>query len=369
MRFANLAEGEHGFRIRRPGGRGGFAGGNMVMTFGGGDDEPGWESVVVAEGSEDTITLVRATMGSVEGRVTEVGAELVGASVRVAQAGRRGGGFDFGAAFGGGDAERTDSSGRYRLDDLEPGEYTLSISHPKRRMPAEYAVTIESGNNRKDVELPLSILQGRITDEAGKPLAGVEVTARKADSGGGPGRQRGRAIFNVTSTSFGGAAGGEITLDDGLGDSTHTDADGGYELRGVTPDVDLVVRATGENLQTGESRAVKVGENEVLKGIDLKLEAAGSVRVEALKADGSPAEFLMVRASFLDEVPKDSTSDGADAKDTFLQSGSTRLTGMRPGRWKVSVNQVGAGGRGEATEPQEVEVAFGVEPKLTFHLP
>jgi len=308
---------------------------------------------------------VRATQGSLEGRVTEVGAELAGANVRLSKS-SGGGDFAFGGfgGMGGADAERTDSSGRYRLDDVEPGEYTLTITHPKRRMPAEFPITIEPGENQKDVELPLSILQGRVVDEDGKPLAGVEVTARKS-GGGAP--QIMRAAF-VTIDGPDGSGGGEITIGDELGESVHTDVDGTYELRGVAPDVPLAVHATGKGLQPGTSREVTVAPNEVVKGVDVRLEAAGSVRIEVLAADGTPANFAMIEARYLDDVPEDTTSEGAEDKREFAQGGKTTIAGMRPGRWSVSVREMGPGGDGAAPEPQEVEIEFGVEPSLTFHL-
>jgi protocatechuate 3,4-dioxygenase beta subunit len=365
VRFENLAVGEHRFRIERPG-DGGLGGGFVIRMEGQDAEEPGWETVEVAEGAVAEVTLVREELGRLTGRITEVGVELAGASVRIAPAADGSSdGFDFARAFGG-ESERTDSSGRYALENLEPGDHVLTVTHPKRRMAMEYDVRIEPGDNRFDTDLPVSVLEGRVTDASGKPLSGVEVTARTTSRGDG-GRRSGRMVFR--SIAVNSESGGSITIGDELGEATRTDADGYYSLRGVTPDQDLVVRAVGEGAQPAESEPVRVAPNEVKKGVDLELEPAGAVRVEAFAADGAPAELAMVRATYLDEVPEGSTADGADPKTEILQGASVRLTGMRPGRWSVSVEPLGPSGGGDGAAPQEVEVEVGVEPKLSFHLP
>ncbi len=362
--FDNLAPGTHRFRLDRPGP--GRRSGPVFISMSGEQDEPGWEEVEVQEGQEAALTLIQTPRASLEGRVREAGVELTGANVRVSpeREGGRDGGFDFGG-FGGGEGERTDSNGRYALADLEPGRYVLTVSHPKRRMPMDYKVEVKAGENRFDVDLSVAILEGRVTDQQGKPLANVEVRARKASSGGGP---RGRAIMMTVDNSGGGDI---VTLGDDVGDSVHTDQDGNYSLRGVATDVELAVHASGEGVQEGKSAPVTVAPDQVKRGVDLKLEAAGSVAVSAFKADGSPAGFLMVRASYLDQVPEGTTSSGAEPKFAFLQTGSTKLSGMRPGRWSVSVSHAGPGNDDGAAdpEPKEVVVAAGEAAPLTFNLP
>jgi protocatechuate 3,4-dioxygenase beta subunit len=367
LRFDNLEPGLHRFRLHRPE-RGLRGGRDVTFVMNTGEpDAAGWTEVEVTEGAESEVALVQGELCSVAGRVRESGAELGGATVRIAaEREREEGAFSF-PGFGGEEGERTDASGRYELSDLEPGRYVLTVSHPKRRMPADFKLEVKAGENRFDVDLSVAIIEGRITDQLGKPLAGIEVKARKASSGGGGG-PRARAL--IMRADNGSTSGDIITLGDDVGDSTRTDADGHYSLRGVATDVDLVVRASGEGVQQGESEPVTVAPDQVRRGVDLKLEASGDVLVEATTAAGTPAEFVVVRATYQDDVPEGSGSSGGEPQFSFLQSGSTRLSGLRPGRWSVTASPAGPpGGDAPAPEPKEVVVAAGETATVSFSMP
>ena len=144
---------------------------------------------------------------------------------------------------GGGERSKSDGDGRYAFDDIKEGTYTLKVEHPTRRMAQEYELDVVAGENSFDVDLSLSVIEGRITDLDGQPIPGLEVSAERAvqEEGGGQFFAIRMEMSNddaVISTS--GDLGGE---------STTTDEDGRYRLRGVTPDVELVVKATGDRIQ------------------------------------------------------------------------------------------------------------------------
>ncbi|MEM7306182.1 MAG: carboxypeptidase regulatory-like domain-containing protein [Planctomycetota bacterium] len=364
--FDHLMPGLHKFRLK--GGPAGAAfGRNLVMVMDGEqEEEPGWEAADVVEGGEAKVVLVETAKGALLGRVTEAGVDLVGATVdaQLKQDDPTGFGGMRMLGFGGQDGERTDSSGRYRIENLEPGTYTVTIAHPKRRMPAEIEVEVAAGETRQDIDLPVSILEGRITDLDGNPLPGLKVSASEKSGGS---RFAGRvAMFR---SAGGDSSGGVVNLGDQLGDAAYTDDDGRYSLRGVKPDVELLVKATGDGVQPGESESVTVGADEVRRGVDFQLEAGGTVEVEIMKADGSPASFCIVRANYLDEVPEEEESEGSEPKFAFAQSGATTLTGLRPGRWIVTVSAAGPGGDGEDPPEQEIEVEADQPGQLTFHMP
>jgi protocatechuate 3,4-dioxygenase beta subunit len=361
-RLTHLEPGRHSFRLARSNGRTGRRG-DMVFTFAGdGEDGEGWDSVEVAEEVEALLTLVKPAMAALVGRVRESGVELTGASLRLTpDRGGRDGGFQGPFPGMGAEDERSDASGRYEIADVETGKYILRVSHPKRRMPAEFPLELTAGENRFDVELSISSVEGRVTDAAGKPLAGIEVRVGRAGGGGQPRR----VAMLVTA---GGGGSDVVTLGDDLGESARTDADGRYSLRGVASDVEIVVTASGDGVQAGRSDPLNVAPDETRRNVDLKLELAGSVRVEAFQPDGSPAEFAMVRANYLDTLPEGSQSQGAEPKFAMLQGGSTELQGLRPGRWSVTANLAGPSG-GEQGEPKEVVVKGGEQASLRFDLP
>jgi hypothetical protein len=269
-------------------------------------------------------------------------------------AARRGMMMPFG---GGGKRSKSDGDGRYALDDIKAGTYTLKVEHPTRRMAQEFDLDIAAGENSFDVDLSLSVIEGRITDLDGKPIPGLEVSAERAvqEEGGGQFFAIRMEMSNddtVISTS--GDLGGE---------STTTDADGRYRLRGVTPDVELVVKATGDRIQPAQSEPLTVAPDQVKNNVDFSAAAGGAVAVEATLADGAPARFCMVRATY------QGTADDVEPKFTFMESGSVRLTGLRPGPWTVNVQKAGPGRLdGDEGIDHEVEVLAGQTVEASIRL-
>ena len=147
---------------------------------------------------------------------------------------------DLAALMGTETSTRSDRSGRYEFEDLKADGYRIEVTHASRAMPMEFPVDVREGDNKLNIELPLSIVMGRVHNEAGEPLAGMKVTAKRAD---GPARQGTRVMLAFTTDG----ESGDAMISSGFGDDTSvtTDEDGLYELRGVTPDTDLVVEARG----------------------------------------------------------------------------------------------------------------------------
>ncbi len=365
--FGHLAEGVHGFKLESDAGHGAFYGGGAVFLAEGAEDEadPGWEEVDVGDGTSATIQLVKATLATLAGRVTEAGVDLTGATLRLnpEQKNDELGMARIGHMFGGGPEARSDGNGHYSFEDVEPGSYTLSVSHPKRRMPMEFDVVVKDGANSFDADLPVSIVEGRITDTEGNPLPDLKVTADRY-SGEGP-RQR------MIMSFVGSDGGGVVSMGDGLGEeATFTDADGRYRLRGVVPNVELVINATGDMVQPGRSDPIMVEPDEVRSNVNFTLLAGGSVKVEIFTADGSPAQFCMVRGNYVKtDDDEEDDGQGTEPKFSFAQAGSTTLTGMRPGRWSISVNPAGPGNDNGNPDDQVVEVEPGETVTATFHLP
>ncbi len=329
VRFNKLAVGAHSFKIADSGGGTMImGGGEMAVRFGGPDrEDDSWTTVDVMEGGEAAVTLEANARGTLTGRVREAGKVLAGATVELIEEGAE---DDFGlpGMFGGGArlSARTDGDGNYELDGVEEGTYTVKVSHPTRRMPVERDVQIREGTNRFDVELPLSIIEGRLTGTDGEALAGVKVNAERYIKDA----PRRRATFAVMIDGADG--GGDVITSGDLGDdSTVTDADGRYTLRGVAAGVDLVVRAQGKAVQSGRSEPLRVEPDETRRGVDFQLEAAGSLVVEVFERDGSPGRFKMVRASRAGE------EEGAPQME-FANDGVAEFNGLAPGTWIVSAS-------------------------------
>jgi len=359
--FENLAPGLHSFRLGEKGGGGGavFASVDAVVIDGLGEESgEDWSQIQVVESVRGELALRAAPRAELTGRVREAGKVLAGATVRLSKEGEGETRFPRMPGMGGGGPEaRSDGEGRYRIDDVKEGRYKLVVEHPTRRMPEEFALALREGANTFDVDLALSIVSGRVLDEQGKGLAGVRVWPERRAAEGG------RAMrFRMVMMDDGGGGG---VVDSGqFGERALTDADGRYTLRGVTSDVDLVIKAEGETVQPGQSEQVRVAPNEVKEGVDLELEPAGSILVEAKLPDGAPARFQLVQAEFLGE-----SDPPQQPKFGFLQQGSTELTGLKPGRWRVNVKSAQGGpGSEDPGQDQEIEVKAKEKATLSFEV-
>jgi len=361
-RFPFLEAGLHAFRlVEEGGGGGGFvsAGGAAfsIAGFGGGGGDEGWSEVQVGEGASSELTLQAAPRGGLEGRVREAGKALAGATLTLEkESSGEGGGLPFLLpGMGDGPGAKSDGEGRYRIADVKEGRYRLRVEHPTRRMPQSFPLEIRAGDNSFDVELALSILEGRVLDSTGKGVPGARVWPERQQTDGAR-AVGGRMIMMVNDD-----AGGGVVDSGQFGQRALTDAEGRYSLRGIESDVDLVIKAEGDAVQPGTSEVVRVAPDEVRTGVDLRLDPAGSIRVEAKLADGSPGRFQLVQATYLDD-----SASPVEPKFSFLQSGSTTLKGLKPGRWKVNV-RAAQGGLGGSNEGQEQEVV--VQPAEEAELP
>jgi hypothetical protein len=270
------------------------------------------------------------------------------------------------AALGGGGPEaRTDGRGAYRLERVESGEYQLEVTHPSRRMPATVELRVADRDLERDVDLGVSVLTGRVTDELGEPLAGVRVSPERARE---PGRPQ-AVMISVMAFSDQDGGGEVVTVGDGsqAAAQTLTDEDGRYELRGVEPDVDLVVRAEARDVQPGQSELVRVARDATRDGVDVVLSPAGRIDVLATRPDGKPAGNVMIMATYEGE-------GDVERKSGFLQQGGQHmLDGLTPGPWRVTLRSLAElGGTGEAADeipPQLVDVLVGETVTARFTVP
>lgn len=356
VRFENLAPGEHSFRLAESNGGGPmFAAMDSVVIAGlDGDGGEEWSQVQVEEAAKSELVLRAAPRAELVGRVREAGKVLAGATLRLAKENAEPRLAIPGMSSG--PEAKSDGEGRYEIADVKEGIYTLVVEHPTRRMPQEFELELREGENTFDVELPLSILTGRIVDVEGKGLAGVRVwpERREPDSG--------RRQYSFRMVMMDDSGGGVV--DSGqFGERALTDEHGDYTLRGVASDTDLVVKAEGDAVQPGESSPVRVAPDQVKKGLDLTLEPAGSIRVEATQADGSPARFQLVQATYVgDEQPP------PEPKFSFLQQGSTELKGLKPGPWRVNVRNANDGPRASGGQDKEIVVEPGVTTPAAFEV-
>jgi protocatechuate 3,4-dioxygenase beta subunit len=361
-RFEHLAPGRH--RFRRAGSESGGvfnSGGNTFAVMIAGMDEEGddWVQVDVLEGGEHEVEIHLPLSLAVHGRVTEAGSALAGATLSLVAAPPAQDGMPAFRGFAGGPQVESDVDGRWRFDDVEPGAYTLRISHPERAMPSEVELEVVDNEVQRDVDLDVAILEGRVLDPAGKPLAGVEVWSERAREAGAP-----RAVRVMAFSGTGGGA--TMTLDSGGGTPvrTRSDGDGRYVLRGVVPGVELEVRGKAEGMQPGRSEPLRLAVDEHRRGVDLTLETAGWIEVEGRFTDGSPAASLLVTARF------EGGADGVEPQTILLDdTGRGRVEGLAPGPWRLTGRVMGPAGDGKTPGELSVDVVAGSGTPATITAP
>jgi len=346
--FANLEEGVHRFRLVEDPFESGEGPG--FRTVGGPEPEDGWQERLVAPGDEPALTLVAAPRGDLEGVVTEAGAPLTGATLRLLSADEE---PDDAPSLAEGPSTTTDSKGRYRFENLKADEYRLEVAHESRAMPWVETLDVRAGQNEEDLDLPVTLVEGRVVDARGEPVAGARVTVERwRETAGGVQRRMVRMV--VVADGGGGASGAMLSVDGPRRPEVLTDEKGYYALRGVRTDYPLVVKASGEGFAQRSSEKLELVEGEDRRGVDLAVQPAGAVEVVLRKPDGSPASGLLVRGTYLGEAdePVEPLTAFADPE------GTARLAGCLEGRWRVSFTAVAFPGQEKVTapEPREVQV-------------
>ncbi|HKB14766.1 MAG TPA: carboxypeptidase-like regulatory domain-containing protein, partial [Planctomycetota bacterium] len=191
-------------------------------------DERG-EPVTVVEAKEAVVDLRERESGAVAGRVTELGEPVAGVRVSLTPEGRPH--LPFLAEH---NAE-SGTDGRYRIEGVPAGRYTLTAQKTGAAVPAEEDVQVAGAEVVVDVELPRGVIEGRIFDaETGRGLAGAEVRVSRKTARDS---LRTTAISVAFTTSAGpGGGGGRTTvrMGDG-GDTAKTDSEGNYRLEGIPP--------------------------------------------------------------------------------------------------------------------------------------
>jgi len=189
----------------------------------------------------------------------------------------------------------TGEDGRYRIDGLPAGLYTVYASFDSgSELTAAPNETVELAAGRTtvgiDLELiPGGLIEGRIVDaDSGDPIAGHYVSLKKPDRN-----------YLVAETT--------------------TDENGRYRLRSVPGNVIVAVNAPPGYLREYRKRHVEVTDGGAVDGVDIAFTRGATLEGRVLTADGSPVEKAVVlHRRFHQETETD-------------RDGRFRLTGLRRG--------------------------------------
>lgn len=360
--FEHLPAGVHYFRVTQE-----QANSNVFVSFSVDSDgnaplDEDWKPVAVVEGGVHQLKLYAPPSAGLTGRILENGRPLVGA--RLSLEARDEDGKDAGthdmltySGFPGSESGvKTDADGRFEFDDETVGPARLTIQHPLRAMPALFDLVLEAGANEVELDLDVTILRGRVTDEDGKPVVSANVSVRRADAS----NHATHEVFTIMG------AGALITGGVGLDDPILTDADGRYELRGVAAGAELVINISAKDAllkdDSLEVAALTPREERELKTVQLV--RGGSLRVAVSAADGTSVSFCNVRLD-----PREVEGE-EDSKFEFLQgSGDVLFSGLSPGEWAVVASSIDPSDGSETeSETQTVTIEAGSEARATLVL-
>jgi protocatechuate 3,4-dioxygenase beta subunit len=267
--------------------------------------------------SVENIEVALESGVQVTGRVTGPdNAPLGGALVRIDGEGA-------GAAHGAGVDPYTlsDPNGEYLLENVEPGATTLAFSR-SGLLPARKSVTLSGPSARVDAQLTAgTAISGMVVLESGAPVADAAVSASSA-------------------------------ADRGSGQSTQTDASGGFAISGIAP---------GHY----EIRAGKSGYGEaVLRDVDIA--TAGVLRL-VMKGGGVIAGRVtgLTATELRTAVVQASSAEGT-ASAAPDSSGSYRLEGAPTGTVRVSARAGQLTSSSRSAPMQSVQVGPGATVTVDF---
>ena len=343
--LTNLAVGLHRFRPAKSEGE---MEGGMVFAMDGEDGgAEGWSEAEIVRGTTAELVLREAPRATVKGRVSEGGVVLAGASLSIS---KRGGDSRFGdmeMPFAQGPRTKTDGDGRYKFERIETGSYDLVVRHATRSMPARYPIEVDASGLEFDIDLLVSVLEGRVLDAEHKPMVGAKVWAeRKPNDGGGESREM--RIMSIAGGDMSGGDGEAMVFDSSNAlsqSSVISDKDGRFSLRGVQSDIDLVVKVTAKDCQPKSSDPVSVAAGQTRSGIEVTVDPAGRIKVKVVGLNGAKPGPCLVRARPAEGAGRE------DEKTEFAQGGSATFTGLRPGKWQLRASPLG--GFGGQDEPED----------------
>lgn len=347
-RIRDLPAGEHAFTAERgDGGPRRRGGGVRVSINDDGEDDRRWQETVVTSGGRVDLRLSLPPTARVEGLVLLRGQPAAQASISLFE-GEESSSEDEARARlseqvsalmpNAPASTRTDSEGRFALEDVEIGKYRVRVGR-SGGVPSHYEpVDVRLGTNRVEISLPGAAVEGRVLDAGGEPIASAMVEILRFDP---EDPNAGRSAEMDMALSFFGAQ---------TASGVRTDVDGRFLIEGAPTGVPLVVEARATGYVANRSKDFEVAADSLERGVKVELTPGGSIRV---LVEGSSGIFQSVRANF------EGDAQGAPStRMTLIKDGGALLTDLTPGTWRVSMQN--------SEDSQLVEVRPGEESFVTL---
>ena len=137
-------------------------------------------------------------------------------------------------------------------------------------------------------------------------------------------------------------------------------------MGGLEPEVDLVLTVRAKGYQPGELSIEPLNFDELRDDLDVVLRVGSDLKVSVLDAAGNPGAFGSLALD-----PLEIEGDPESRRESF-QEGSTLVSGLAPGLWKVTATLFAMPRPGDSGPPkreeqtQEVLVLEGQPAQLEF---
>lgn len=346
-----LAAGQYYAEVKAPQNEGG---GLMMFSFAGLEAKPKGVPITIEAGETAQLDLALSPTGRVEGLVLAAGEPVQAAGIRLLESGDSSGFPNFG-----GPSATSDDQGRFHFDNVEPGDYTLSISVAGAARPIDRELQVQARETaRPTIKLPTGSIRGVVEDiDSGDPIADVTVSVSPAGSKSAPegaGRPRAtRAVAIAMVADSGGGPATRYTL--GTSDNTTviTDAEGRYELKYLDAGAyDVEIQGAGITKTTEEG--VRVNEGAVTDNINFKA-TRGATIVVSVSSSGPELPFFVVEMYNL-ATPENVERQATGGTD------SVTFQGLAPGRYHISASSNNLKGS------DEIDLASAEERQVTIPL-
>ena len=269
-------------------------------------------ATVESGGASAPVELLFEGGHTLSGRATQAGRALAGVSI-----------YASGENVDSGGWAETDASGRFSIENLEKGEYTLTLRQWDTGLSHEESIDLR-GDDQVTIEVPTARITGRVVDMGdGGPVAGVRVALERADDPGSA-----NPLFGMGGTS---------------------DLDGGFQIVPVTEgDYRLVASKEGYATTT---TSVSISGGRSLDDVEIELEASEGLSLQVTLASGGFPDEINYALIDPAGVPLSSGRHGTG------EGGLVRLSKVPPGSWELIVS-----GGGSANIALDVQAPGGPIP-------
>jgi len=236
-------------------------------------------------------------------------------------------------------SDRTDEDGRYEIDNLQPGEYSLGVMKMAGMMPTplfQMEITLTDNDLEKNIELPEGGISGKVVDaETRKPIEGAKVTLERTQA---------KDIQSAAMSKLGMFVGG----------GENTDSEGKYTRSTVEDGVYYVV-ASKEGYAP-QALTATVRNSKGPSDLDFSLSSGETLSGQVTGSDPE----RRVKQIFLSA----NDTDGRrvySKKISLSEEGAYEASGLAPGEYVVSVDAIGY-----ASASKKVTVRSGSDNRADF---